>query len=149
MSDKYSQYVLRLSQLDKLNELLAFSKEVFTEHYIAQRIEELFELCREDDVVVSVSSLKSMLLFLLKLNNNFNVPAIAISEDGLCCLNWKKENFHIITLQFRSDYIDYVVFLPSQESNRPIVLNGKMGILDFHQLLIEQNIAIRNLIVVN
>jgi len=151
MIDKYSQYVQHLSQLDKLNELLVFSKEVFNgqQHYLAQRIQELLDLCAEDEeVVASASSLKSMLLFLLKLNK-FNVPSIAISEDGLFCLNWKKGDFHIITLQFRSDYIDYVVFLPSQESNRPIVLNGKIGILDFHQLFVEQISAIRNLIVVN
>jgi len=146
---KTPNFEMSLVQLHKLDELLAFSQKVFTgqQRYLAQRIQELLDLCAEDDeVIASVSSLKSMLLFLLKLTN-FSPPGMTVSEDGLFHLHWKKESFHLVTLRFKVEHLDYVVFLPSRESNHPIVLNGKIGILDFHQVFVEQTSAIRNLIV--
>jgi len=137
-----------LVQLHELDELLAFSQEVFTgqQCYLAQRIQELLDLCAEDEeVTVSADSLKSMLLFLMKLQK-INLVDMTVSEEGLFHLQWKKANFHVATLRFKPSYLDYVVFLPSQESNHPIVLNGKMGVFDFYQVFIEQPSAIRDLI---
>ena len=147
--DKFSLKAQHLAQLHELDELLGFSQKVFTgqQHYLAQRIQELLDLCAEDEeVVASASSLKSMLLFLLKLTH-FSPPGMTVSEDGWFHLHWKKESFHLVTLRFKAEHLDYVVFLPSQESNHPIVLNGKIGVLDFHQVFVEQTSAIRNLIV--
>jgi hypothetical protein len=86
-----------------------------------------------------------MLLFLIKLQN-FNRVGMTVSEEGWFHLHWKKAQFHVATLRFKPEHLDYVVFLPSQESSHPIVLNGKMGILDFYQVFIKPSSAIRNLI---
>jgi hypothetical protein len=72
---------------------------------------------------------------------------MTVSEDGWFHLHWKKESFHLVTLRFKAEHLDYVVFLPSRESNHPIVLNGKIEVLDFHQVFVEQTSAIRNLII--
>jgi len=147
--DKFSLKAQHLAQLHELDELLAFSQKVFTgqQQYLAQRIQELLDLCAEDEeVVASASSLKSMLLFLLKLTH-FSPPGMTVSEDGWFHLHWKKDNFYSMTLRFKKNSdLDYAIFLPSQHVDKPIILSGNMNVLDFIEQLIAKNNVISQLV---
>jgi len=147
--DKFSLKAQHLAPLHELDELLAFSQEIFTgqQQYLAQRIQELLDLCAEDEeVVASASSLKSMLLFLLKLTR-FSPPGMTVSEDGWFHLHWKKESFYSMTLRFKEDKeVDYAMFLPSQHVDKPIIFSGNMNVLDFIEQLIAKNNVINQLV---
>jgi len=139
----------RLAHLQELDELLTFSQEIFTgqQHHLALRIQELLELCAEDkEAVASASSLKSMLLFLLKLTH-FSPPGMTVSEDGWFHLDWEKNDFYSMTLRFKENSdLDYAIFLPSQHVDKPIIFSGNMNVLDFIEQLIMKNNAISQLV---
>lgn len=147
--DKTAFAIQKLTQLHEIDELLAFSKQFFIgqNQYIAQRIQELLTLCAEDDaMVVSADSLKSMLLFLMKLQK-INPVDITVSENGLWHLDWEKTDIHSMTLRFRADNcLDYAIFLPSQHVDKPIILSGSINIFDFIEQLVIKNDLIYQLI---
>lgn len=147
--DKSELSIQKLAPLHEIDELLKFSQRVFTvhQHYVAQRIQELLNVCAEDeDVTVSADSLKSMLLFLIKLQN-FNRVSMTVSEEGLWHLDWEKNDVHSITLRFKElDNLDYAIFLPSQYVDKPIILSGSMNIFDFIEQLVIKNNLINQLL---
>jgi hypothetical protein len=131
-----------LVQLHELNELLAFSQEIFTgqQQYLAQAVQ---ELCRSDseegETTILPDSLKSMLLFLLKLGNFKKPTSIELNENGTFQLRWKQDDSNLATLRFqKSNRVDYVIFLPSQHEERPIVLNGNMNLFDFEEFFVKR-----------
>jgi len=100
--------------------------------YFFKRIRELEELCaEEDDVEISLESLKSMLLFVGTLGNISKPSSLTVSDDGLFHLGWKKDKNNSITLEFKKDYFsNYVIFQPSRHISKRIILNGSMYVLD-------------------
>ncbi len=147
--DKSKSFIEKLAPLHEIDQLLEFSQQVFVGHqrYITQRIQDLLNLCAEDEeVTVSAASLKSMLLFLIKLQN-FNRVGITVSEDGLWHLDWEKNDIHSITLRFKElENLDYAIFLPSQYVDKPIILSGSMNIFDFIEQLAIKNDLIYQLL---
>ena len=134
--DKFSLKAQRLAPLHELDELLGFSQKVFTgqQQYLAQAFQ---ELCRsdseeDDETIILADSLKSTLLFLLRLCDFKKPTSIALNENGTFQLRWKQNDSYLTTLRFqKNNRLDYVIFLPSQHAAEPIVLNGNMNLFDF------------------
>jgi len=104
---------------------------------IIRRVTELQKLYYDDEESqVSIDSLKSMLMFLLMLNN-FNYPVIALNEDGLFHVSWQKDHTNLMILRFKTgNFLDYVIFRPSlQQVKTPIILDGSMNLFDFEAYL--------------
>lgn len=103
---------------------------------IVRRVTELQDLYYADEETqVSIDSLRSMLVFLLVLDD-FDYPVIALNEEGLFHLSWRKDHTNLMTLRFKAgNFLDYVIFRPSQYMKKPIILNGRMNLFDFESYL--------------
>lgn len=142
--DKLSPVINDLAKLSDIEASLtyfrnAWSGEKQLVERIIRRVTELQDLYYADYVdeesQVSIDSLKSMLMFLLMLDD-FNYPVIALSEDGLFHVSWRKDNANLMTLRFKEgNFLDYVIFRPSQHVKKPIILNGSMNLFDFETYL--------------
>ena len=126
-----------LDEIDKLStfeKILQYGIETIKlkDDYFFKRIRELEELCaEEDDVEISLESLKSMLLFVGTLGNISKPSSLTVSDNGLFHLGWKQDKNNSITLRFKKDYFsDYVIFQPSSYLSQRIILNGSMYVLD-------------------
>ncbi len=126
-----------LSEIDKLStfkEILQYGIESIKlkDDYFFKRIRELEELCaEEEDVEMSLESLKSMFLFVGTLGNISKPSSLTVSDNGLFHLEWETDENNSITLRFKKNYFsDYVIFLPSLHLTKPIILNGSMYVLD-------------------
>jgi hypothetical protein len=142
--DKLSPVINDLAKLSDIEASLtyfrnAWSGEKQLVERIIRRVTELQDLYYADYVdeesQVSIDSLKAMLMFLLMLDD-FNYPVIALSEDGLFHVSWRKDNANLMTLRFKEgNFLDYVIFRPSQHVKKPIILNGSMNLFDFETYL--------------
>ncbi len=139
---KNKKTVEELKSLTNIEDLLVFSKKTFLgKQQLVNRLIELLDLYDADDGEISIESLKSMFTFLIVIAIDFNVPSMTLNEDGLFHLDWRKDNFNLITLRFKEEnYLDYVIFRPSQHIKKPIILNGNMNLFDFIQYLKELNL---------
>ncbi len=135
-----------LKKLHTIDELLSFCKENFADktQNLSNRLVELLELHDENDNPISVGSLKSMLAFLLLMPVGFKSPRMTLNENGTFQLNWRRDNFNLITLRFKDDHaLDYVIFKPSQYCKKHIILNGYMNLFDFAEYLKNLNLYTR------
>jgi hypothetical protein len=142
--DKLSPVINDLAKLSDIEASLTYfqnawsgEKQLVTR--IIRRVTELQDLYYADYVdeesQVSIDSLKSMLMFLL-MREDFNYPVIALSEDGLFHVSWRKDNANLMTLRFKEgNFLDYVIFRPSPHVKKPIILNGSMNLFDFETYL--------------
>ncbi|QTA80672.1 Uncharacterized protein dnl_29830 [Desulfonema limicola] len=128
-----------LENILSLDDIVGVSKSFFqnSKYYLFDRIKQLFDLFDEEANKISITSLKSMLFFLI-LVNNFIKPTITLNENGTFQVTWKKDNFNLVTLRFKDDdFLDYVIFCPSKHVKKPIILNGNMNLFDFKDYLIK------------
>ncbi len=133
-TDRLNQFRILLKETQTLNEILTETGPFFPsdKQYLFVRIKELGEMFDEDeDSQISVDSLKSMLIFLFSLNE-FARPRLTLNENGTFQAGWRKNNNILITLRFKEDeFLDYVIFRPSNHIKKPIIFNGNMNIFDF------------------
>jgi hypothetical protein len=59
----------------------------------------------DDDGEISIESLKSMLAFLIVIAIDFKIPSMTLNENGIFHLNWRKDNFNLITLRFKKERV--------------------------------------------
>ncbi|MDY6805201.1 MAG: hypothetical protein SXA11_15530 [Cyanobacteriota bacterium] len=124
-------------EIDKLStfeEILQYGIESIKlkDYYFFKRIRELEELCaEEEDVEISLESLKSMFLFVGTIGNISKPSSLTVNDNGFFHLGWKKDKNNSITLEFKKDYFsNYVIFKPSRHISKRIILNGSMYVLD-------------------
>ncbi len=136
-------------EIDKLStfeEILQYGIESIKlkDDYFFKRIRELEELCaEEEDVEISLESLKSMFLFVGTLVNISKPSSLTVNDNGFFHLGWKKDKNNSITLEFKKDYFsNYVIFQPSLHINKRIILNGSMYVLDLIDYLNDLKIKI-------
>ncbi len=135
--------VEKLENLTNIEDILVFSKETFVgkKQPLVNRLIKLLDLHDADDSEISIESLKSMLAFLIAIAINFKIPSMTLNENGIFHLNWRKDNFNLITLRFKKESsLDYVIFRPSQHIKKPIILKGCMNLFDFTQYLKRLNL---------
>ena len=133
-----------LKGYQSIEELLNFSKRSNFKRMpnLGNRLIDLFEIYdKEDNVSISLESLKSLLTFLFVMPPEFKIPSITLNENGTFQVNWKKDTSNLITLRFKDDeMLDYVILKPSQHNKSPIILNGYMNLFDFLQYLKDLNL---------
>jgi hypothetical protein len=139
--DKRSPVINHLTGLSDVEAILtcfqnAWGRDKQLVERIVRRVTELQNLYYADEESqVSMASLKSMLVFLLILND-FDYPVIALNEEGLFHLSWRQDHTNLMTLRFKAgNFLDYVIFRPSQYMKKPIILNGRMNLFDFESYL--------------
>lgn len=137
------------SELDKLStfeEILQYGIDSIKlkDDYFFKRIRELEELCaEEDDVEISLESLKGMFLFVGTLGKISKPSSLTVSDNGFFYLEWETDENNSITLRFKKDdFCDYVIFQPSSHLSKRIILNGSMYVLDLINYLNNLKIAI-------
>jgi hypothetical protein len=133
----------QLARSDNIDKLLSLFQEYISQKqsYMVKHVKTLLNMADDDDekIDVSVGALKSMLLFLLKLRDFKKPTSIELNENGTFQLRWKQDDANLATLRFqKSNRVDYVIFLPSQHEERPIVLNGNMNLFDFEELFVKR-----------
>ena len=111
-----------------------------------ERIRHLIELCEEDDVKISETSLDSMLFFLSKITN-YTPPDITVDENGLFYIDWEGNKSQSITLNFLdNNNIDFVIFLQSPSVDKLNMINGQDSIVNFVDNVYEKNNTVKQLI---
>jgi hypothetical protein len=127
-----------IKELGSIDEITIFAKNYFPDkhQYLWERIRYLVEVFDDDEGdEISVGSLKSTLLFLLS-QSQIKKPTLTLNENGTFQCQWKIESDNLMTLRFKNDeYLDYVIFQPSQHTAKPIVLDGSTNIWDFKDYL--------------
>lgn len=121
-----------------INELIELSQNIAFRNAktITRRLANLIELYDEEDISISIESLKTMLVFMASLPSMSSRPSLTLNEYGTFQASWKKDNKNLTTLRFKEGSgLDYVVFQESQHSVTPVILNGHMNVLDFIEYL--------------
>jgi hypothetical protein len=129
----FTSFSDRIKTLTSIEDILKLSKKQFSnKEELIKRVNQLIDLYDEDDINISINSLKSLFIFFAILNSNFRSPSITLNENGTFQINWKKDSINFITLRFRDlHFADYLVFKPSDYLEKPIILNGSMSLFDF------------------
>lgn len=127
-----SRIIKEAKSLTSIEEALKLYKKHFLKgQELANRLAALIDLHDEEDASISLDSLKAMLIFLGAIAVDFKTPSITLNENGTFQANWRKNNSSLITLRFKEEnFIDYVIFKPSQHTKKPIILNGSMNLFD-------------------
>jgi hypothetical protein len=140
----YSEEVIaHLEKVSTITDVLAVLKTrtPFQYQYLFKIISEAIDDFRPDEIVpISVSSLKGMLVFLFSLER-FAVPSISISDTGIFYIDWKHSFKDSLTVRFKSNLIlEYSLFQPSMHTDKLLIRNGRVHVLDFESDIRKLNI---------
>ncbi len=134
-----------LEDHSNFNSIVKFAKEKFpdTRRYVFQRLTDLKELYDlEEDVEISLESLRNLLLFLFAIDN-FKKPILTLNDTGFFQANWRTGRDKALTMRFEEDYlVTDVIFRPGRYTHKRIILNGRMYVLDFKDYLLELKLRI-------
>ena len=129
----------RIKTLTNIEDVVKLAKNCFSEKQtLFNRLVQLihFFYDEEDEGEISIESLKSMLIFFSSIKPDFNTPSMTLNENGYFEVDWRKSNFELITLRFREENnVDYLVFKPSQYTEKPIILNNSINLFDSIELI--------------
>jgi hypothetical protein len=144
ISDKI---IIELTALTNFENILALVKKYFSKkEWLIKRLVQLAEFYYEDkdedDLDISIESLKSMIIFFIFMTDNLIPPTMTLNEDGTFQVNWRKNNLNLITLMFESEnFVDYLILEPSQYTEKPIISNGSMTLFDFIERIKKLNLT--------
>lgn len=116
-----------------------FNKIKKHQDIITNRLIYLFQTYSEEnnDIEISIKSLRSLLFFLYEIED-YAIPSITVNDLGQFNVRWKKDGSNLLSLRFKEKYeLDYVIFKPSHFTEKRIILNGSMNLLDFVEYLQE------------
>ncbi len=127
-----------LNKITDFFEIIYSSESIFPDNkkYIFQRlmdIKVMHDPKEGDDI--SLESLKGLLVFLYSVKD-FKKPSITLNDLGFLQMNWKRDKNNLLTVSFKENYfLNYVIFMPSGFTDKRIILNGSMNILDLGNYL--------------
>lgn len=136
-----------LSEKNSVEDILSFSHKILKEDVyrpVSSRIKVLLEDYDDDDCdPLSLGSLRSLIVFFHQVQGIKKKTAITLNDLGRFHVNWKKDKKNMLSVCFKDQFIlDYVIFKPSKHSDKRIILNGSMNILDFIDYLFDLKLKV-------
>lgn len=126
-----------LKKAPSLEQIMRFARQEFAKwgirhDYLFNRLTNLIQIAAEEnEPEISAHSLKGLLFFLYLLKE-FSKPKITLNDAGLFEISWQQSRSDDLTISFKdTNTLSYVIFRPSHYTEKRIVLNGSMNLLDF------------------